>query len=140
MQATRLIRTATSMLRAERLVFTDGFRLGWHPTNGHHPLLDGYAGAYRHRSIGQPYRTRCRRDSKGTSAADSGATRNTVIKHSSGKHAKSCPRMGAHIIPAMPGFYHRPESIEDLVDFIVERVMDQLGCNNPDALRWGGGQ
>ncbi len=49
-------------------------------------------------------------------------------------------RMGAHIIPAMPGFYHRPESIEDLVDFIVERVMDQLGCNNPDALRWGGGQ
>ena len=35
-------------------------------------------------------------------------------------------RMGAHIVPAMPGFYHRPTQIDDLVDFMVERVIDQL--------------
>lgn len=35
--------------------------------------------------------------------------------------------LGAHIIPAMPGFYQRPESIDDLVDFVVGRVIDALG-------------
>ncbi len=34
--------------------------------------------------------------------------------------------MGAHIIPAMPGFYQRPQSIDDLVDFVVGRVLDAL--------------
>ena len=35
-------------------------------------------------------------------------------------------RMGATIIPASPGFYHKPESIDDLVDFVVARILDQL--------------
>ena len=46
-------------------------------------------------------------------------------------------RLGAHIIPAMPGFYHRPQSVEEIVDFLVDRVLDHLAMPNPEALKWG---
>ena len=46
---------------------------------------------------------------------------------------------GALIIPAAPGFYHRPQSVEDLVDFIVQRVCDHLGVDVDLAPRWGDG-
>ena len=45
---------------------------------------------------------------------------------------------GATIIPAAPGFYHRPTSIDQLVDFIVQRILDQLDLDFPLAERWGG--
>jgi 4-hydroxy-3-polyprenylbenzoate decarboxylase len=35
-------------------------------------------------------------------------------------------RAGTHLIPAMPGFYHHPKGVEDLVDFVVARVLDSL--------------
>jgi 4-hydroxy-3-polyprenylbenzoate decarboxylase len=44
---------------------------------------------------------------------------------------------GAVILFAAPGFYHRPESISDLVDFVVSRCLDQLGLDNALAKRWG---
>ncbi|MFZ5623149.1 MAG: UbiX family flavin prenyltransferase [Gemmatimonadota bacterium] len=44
---------------------------------------------------------------------------------------------GAVVIPAAPGFYHRPARIEDLVDFVVQRVLDQLGLDIEIAKRWG---
>jgi 4-hydroxy-3-polyprenylbenzoate decarboxylase len=47
-------------------------------------------------------------------------------------------RAGGVVLPAAPGFYHRPASIADLVDFIVARVLDQLGVDNSVAPRWGG--
>ncbi|MBX3440085.1 MAG: UbiX family flavin prenyltransferase [Planctomycetaceae bacterium] len=46
---------------------------------------------------------------------------------------------GAVILPAMPGFYHRPQSIDDLVDFVVGRICDQLGVSVDLAKRWGAG-
>ena len=46
-------------------------------------------------------------------------------------------RMGATIIPASPGFYHRPRMIEDLVDFIVARILDQCGIEQDIMPRWG---
>lgn len=46
-------------------------------------------------------------------------------------------RMGAMIIPASPGFYHRPRSIEDLVDFVVARILDQCGIDQDIMPRWG---
>jgi 4-hydroxy-3-polyprenylbenzoate decarboxylase len=46
-------------------------------------------------------------------------------------------RMGVRILPASPGFYHRPQKIEDLVDFIVARILDQLGLPNRIGRRWG---
>jgi 4-hydroxy-3-polyprenylbenzoate decarboxylase len=47
-------------------------------------------------------------------------------------------RAGAVILPAMPGFYHVPRTIDDLVDFIVARVMDHLGVEHELVPRWGG--
>lgn len=46
-------------------------------------------------------------------------------------------RAGARIIPAMPGFYGRPEAVLDLVDFVVGKVLDQLGIENDLYTRWG---
>lgn len=44
---------------------------------------------------------------------------------------------GATILPANPGFYHRPESVEQVIDFIVARVLDQLGIPHTLLSRWG---
>lgn len=46
---------------------------------------------------------------------------------------------GVLILPAMPGFYHRPQSPGDMVDFIVQRVCDHLGVEVDLAPRWGEG-
>jgi 4-hydroxy-3-polyprenylbenzoate decarboxylase len=46
-------------------------------------------------------------------------------------------RAGAVILPANPGFYHHPKRIEDLVDFIVARILDQLGIEHDLLRRWG---
>ncbi len=46
-------------------------------------------------------------------------------------------RMGALVIPASPGFYHAPESIDDLIDFVVARVLDQLLIDQALMPRWG---
>src|SRR6267142_2061589 len=47
-------------------------------------------------------------------------------------------RAGAHIIPASPGFYHRPQTIEALVDHLVFRILDHLGIPHSDQTRWKG--
>ena len=46
-------------------------------------------------------------------------------------------RAGAIILPPAPGFYTHPQSIDDLVDFVVARVLDHLGVANALAPRWG---
>ena len=46
-------------------------------------------------------------------------------------------RMNAVILPANPGFYHRPQSVEDIIDFIVARILDQLGIEHALVARWG---
>ena len=47
-------------------------------------------------------------------------------------------RAGATILPACPGFYHRPGSLEDLVDHLVARILDQLDIEHDLSRRWGG--
>jgi 4-hydroxy-3-polyprenylbenzoate decarboxylase len=47
-------------------------------------------------------------------------------------------RTGATILPAMPAFYHGPKSIEDMVDFVVGKVLDNLGIENELYKRWKG--
>ena len=46
-------------------------------------------------------------------------------------------RAGAVVMPAAPGFYNRPESVADLVDFIVARALDLLGVEHQLVKRWG---
>ena len=47
-------------------------------------------------------------------------------------------RAGAVIMPAAPGFYHRPKQVSDLVDFMVARMLDQLGVEQKLVKRWDG--
>ena len=47
-------------------------------------------------------------------------------------------RAGAVVLPASPGFYHRPTHIEELVDFVVGRILDHVGVKN-EMPRWTGG-
>jgi 4-hydroxy-3-polyprenylbenzoate decarboxylase len=46
-------------------------------------------------------------------------------------------RAGATILFLAPGFYHGAESVEDLVDFVVARVLDQIGIDQALTPRWG---
>jgi 4-hydroxy-3-polyprenylbenzoate decarboxylase len=43
---------------------------------------------------------------------------------------------GAVILPAAPGFYHNPQKVSDLVDFVVQRVLDHLGLDIALVTRW----
>ena len=45
-------------------------------------------------------------------------------------------RMGVCVLPANPGFYHKPQGINDLVDFVVARILDQLGIEHEISRRW----
>lgn len=53
------------------------------------------------------------------------------------ENMKKLSDAGAVVLPAMPGFYHGPVSIHDLVDFVVGRICDQLGVENTTIRRWG---
>ena len=46
-------------------------------------------------------------------------------------------QQGVTIMPAAPGFYHNPENISDLVDFMVGRILDHLGIEQKIMPRWG---
>jgi len=47
-------------------------------------------------------------------------------------------QLGVRIMPAAPGFYHRPQTIEDLVDMLVGKICDQLGIDTDLFARWEG--
>jgi 4-hydroxy-3-polyprenylbenzoate decarboxylase len=47
-------------------------------------------------------------------------------------------KAGALILPPMPGFYHHPETVQDLVDFVVARILDHLGVEHDLGARWQG--
>ncbi|MGP9679505.1 flavin prenyltransferase UbiX [Halomonas sp. AOP27-A1-41] len=53
------------------------------------------------------------------------------------EHMLGLSRMGVVILPAAPGFYHRPQSIDNLIDFIVARILNQLGIQHTLMPRWG---
>lgn len=53
------------------------------------------------------------------------------------EHMLKLTRMGAVVVPASPGFYQRPQSVEEMVDFIVARLLTQLGFEQTLLPRWG---
>jgi len=54
------------------------------------------------------------------------------------RNLATCAEAGAVVLPAMPAFYTRPRSLQDMVDFVVGRVCDQLGVEHELLRRWGG--
>lgn len=48
-----------------------------------------------------------------------------------------CARLGAHILPPMPAFYHQPKSIADIIDHSVGKALDLLGIEHDLFRRWG---
>ena len=46
-------------------------------------------------------------------------------------------RLGVTLLPASPGFYQQPKTVDDMVDFVVARVLDQLGIDQTLLPRWG---
>lgn len=55
------------------------------------------------------------------------------------EHMLKLSNLGAVIMPAAPGFYHEPKSIDDLVDFMVARILDHLEIEHHLSSRWGYG-
>ena len=53
------------------------------------------------------------------------------------EHMLRLARLGVRIVPAMPAFYQRPESLDDLVDFVVGKVLDSIGVEHALFKRWG---
>ena len=56
-------------------------------------------------------------------------------------HLKAMAKLsewGVVILPASPGFYHSPETIGDMIDFVVARILDQLGIDHTLGKRWTG--
>jgi len=53
------------------------------------------------------------------------------------EHMLKLARLGVTIMPASPGFYHRPVSVDALVDFVVARILDHLGVDHDLLPRWG---
>ncbi len=53
------------------------------------------------------------------------------------EHMLKLSQLGAVVMPASPGFYHQPTSIEDMVDFVVARILDHLGVTHTLMERWG---
>ena len=66
-------------------------------------------------------------------------TRETPLSEVHLRNMLRVTRAGAVVLPAAPGFYHRPKSVDDLVSFVVARVLDQLGVEHELARRWSSG-
>lgn len=54
------------------------------------------------------------------------------------RNLTACVEAGAVVLPAMPAFYTKPQTLQDVIDFIVGRICDQLGVEHQLLRRWGG--
>ena len=63
--------------------------------------------------------------------------RETPLDYPGIKNMKTAKKSGAVVLPAMPAFYHKPKTVDDLVNFIVGKVLDQIGIEHSLFKRWG---
>ncbi len=64
--------------------------------------------------------------------------RETPLSYIAIKNMRIVTLAGAIVLPACPGFYHKPETINNLVDFVVGKILDQLGMEHKLFKRWDG--
>jgi len=58
-------------------------------------------------------------------------------------HLQNCltlSNLGVTIMPAAPGFYHQPKTLDDIVNFVVARILDHIGIEQDLMMRWGYGK
>ena len=58
-------------------------------------------------------------------------------------HLQNCltlSNLGVTIMPAAPGFYHQPKTLDDIVNFVVARILDHIGIEQNLMMRWGYGK
>lgn len=67
-------------------------------------------------------------------------TRETPLSLVHVRNMVAATEAGAVVLPASPGFYHRPKAVSELIDFVVQRILDQLGISIELAPRWKGGR
>ena len=72
---------------------------------------------------------------EGAPQADPGSARDAVESHSRAQR-RDASRSGRDLLPAIPSFYSRPQSIDAVADTVVWRILDQIGLPNPRAYRW----
>jgi len=65
--------------------------------------------------------------------------RETPLSYVAIKNMETATLSGAVVLPASPGFYHKPKKVSDMVDFVVGKTLDQLGVENRLFKRWGKG-
>src|SRR5436853_6982694 len=53
------------------------------------------------------------------------------------RNLATCAEAGATVLPAMPAFYQKPQSLDDMINFVVGRICDQLGVEHHLLPRWG---
>lgn len=63
--------------------------------------------------------------------------RETPLSYIAIKNMETVTLAGAVVMPASPGFYHKPQSLDDLADFMAGKVLDQLGIEHKLFRRWG---
>lgn len=63
--------------------------------------------------------------------------RETPLNLAQLRNLTACVEAGAVVLPAMPAFYTHPHSLQDIVDFVVGRICDQLGVEHHLSHRWG---
>jgi 4-hydroxy-3-polyprenylbenzoate decarboxylase len=129
-------RWADPCVRQGRLDVAGGLGLRRAGGDGGGALFHRHVVGDCHRRLQQPDRARCRRHPQGASPVDPGAARSAV----SSIHLENMLKlsnMGAVILPAAPGFYHQPQTIDDLVDFVVARILNLLNIPQDMLPRWG---
>ena len=65
-------------------------------------------------------------------------TRETPLGLIDIENMRKATEAGAVLMPASPGFYHKPETIHDLISFLVDRILDHLGIETQTHVRWVG--
>ncbi len=63
-------------------------------------------------------------------------TRETPLSLVHLRNMTAVTEAGAIVMPASPGLYHRPQTVEEMVDFVVFRILDHLGIRDREARRW----
>ena len=79
----------------------------------------------------------CRARRATNSISEASSNGGSLSGSSTSESLKRLVDAGATVLPAMPGFYHTPRTIQDLIDFIVGRICDHLGIEHKLFKRWG---